>query len=64
VIIIPETLEQVQGKVQDMERLRLSYLRNAAKAHPVEYWNDNDISFLADDLKVSPEWILEKRSTL
>ncbi len=64
VIVIPESLEQVQGKVQDMERLRMSYLRNAARAHPVDQWNDNDIKFLAEDLKVSQDWILEKRSIL
>ena len=33
-IVIPERLDQVWGKVQDMERLRLSYLKNAAKALP------------------------------
>ena len=31
-IVIPERLEQVWGKVQDMDRLRLSYLKNAARA--------------------------------
>ncbi|MBN1146755.1 MAG: PLP-dependent lyase/thiolase [Anaerolineales bacterium] len=63
-IIIPERLDQVWGKVQDMEHLRLSYLRNAAKAHPVELWNDNDVAFLATDLKVSPDWVQEKRRNL
>ena len=63
-IVIPERLEQVWGKVQDMERLRLSYLKNAAKALPAEQWSENDLAFLAADLKVSREWIEEKRSTL
>ncbi len=63
-IVIPERLDQVWGKVQDMERLRLSYLKNAAKAHPMELWNDNDVAFLAADLKVSPEWVQEKRRNL
>jgi cysteine synthase len=63
-IVIPERLEQVWGKVQDMERLRLSYLKNAARAHPVELWNDNDVLFLSEDLKVSPEWVQQKRRNL
>lgn len=64
VIVIPETLEQVEGKEQDMERLRMSYLKNAARAHPVGLWNENDMKFLAEDLKISPEWIQQKRSVL
>jgi hypothetical protein len=63
-IVIPERLDQVWGKVQDMERLRLSYLKNAAKAHPVELWDDYDLAFLTADLKVSPEWVEQTRSAL
>jgi 2-amino-4-ketopentanoate thiolase beta subunit len=63
-IVIPERLDQVWGKVQDMERLRLSYLKNAARAHAVELWNENDLAFLAADLKVSREWVEQKRSEL
>ena len=63
-IVIPEYLDQVWGKVQDIERLRLSYLRNAAKAYPVEQWAENDIAFLAADLKVTPDWVRQKRSDL
>jgi cysteine synthase len=63
-IVIPERLDQVWGKPQDMERLRLSYLKNAAKAHPKELWNDNDVAFLAADLMVSPEWVQQKRRSL
>jgi len=63
-IVIPETLDQVWGKVQDMEQLRLSYLKNAARAHPAELWNENDVAFLAADLKVTPQWVQEKRSNL
>lgn len=60
-IVIPERLDQVWGKVQDMERLRLSYLKNAAKVHPVALWSQNDIAFLAADLKVSRDWVMQKR---
>lgn len=63
-IVIPERLDQVWGKVQDMERLRLSYLKNAAKAHPVERWDDEDIDFLAADLKVSRSWIEERKAEM
>jgi hypothetical protein len=63
-IVIPERLDQVWGKVQDIERLRLSYLRNAAKAYPVEQWAENDTAFLAADLKVTPDWVRQKRSDL
>jgi cysteine synthase len=56
-IVIPEALEQVEGKAQDVERLRLSYLRNAARIHPVNMWNDADMGFIAADLQATPEWV-------
>ncbi len=59
-IVIPERLDQVRGKVQDMERLRLSYLKNAARVHPVAQWSQNDIAFLAADLKVNQDWVVQK----
>lgn len=56
-IVIPERLDQVWGKVQDMDRLRLSYLKNAAKAYPVGQWTKQDIAFLAADVKMDTAWI-------
>ena len=56
-IVIPERLEQVRGKVQDMDKLRMSYLRNAAKAHPVAQWTEGDYAFLAADLKQDVAWV-------
>jgi hypothetical protein len=56
-IVIPERLDQVWGKVQDMDKLRQSYLKNAAKALPVEQWTDNDYAFLAADIKMDVEWV-------
>lgn len=56
-IVIPERLEQVRGKVQDMDKLRASYLKNAAKAHPVDQWTEADYTFLAADLKKDVAWI-------
>ena len=63
-IVIPENLDQVWGKVQDMERLRQSYLKNAVRAHPVELWNENDVAFLAQDLKVGVEWVRQKMTEM
>jgi cysteine synthase len=56
-IVIPERLEQVRGTVQDMDKLRLSYLRNAAKAHPAAQWSGADYRFLADDIKRDLDWV-------
>jgi len=56
-IVIPDRLEQVWGKVQDMDRLRLSYLKNAAKALPVAQWSDYDYEFLAADIKEDVAWV-------
>jgi hypothetical protein len=63
-IVIPENLDQVRGKSQDMERLRLSYLKNAARTHPVELWDEQDVDFLAADLKTSAEWVNKKRDEI
>ncbi len=56
-IVIPERLDQVWGKVQDMDKLRQSYLKNAFKALPVEQWTDTDYAFLAEDIKKDVEWV-------
>ena len=58
-IIIPEKLEQVQGKSQDIDRLRLEYLQNAGKQLAPSLWSESDISFLALDIKKTPDWIRE-----
>jgi cystathionine beta-synthase len=56
-IVIPDTLEQVWGKPQDMDRLRSSYVRNAARAHPHELWDDEDLAFIAADTGVDVDWV-------
>jgi cysteine synthase len=56
-IVIPERLEQVRGKVQDMDKLRRSYLKNAIKALPLEQWTETDYAFIAADIKVDVAWI-------
>jgi hypothetical protein len=61
-IIIPERLDQVQGAVQDMDHLRLSYLRNASEVYPVSQWDENDYAFLAADVKKDVAWVKQKIS--
>lgn len=56
-IVIPETLDQVLGKPQDMERLRSSYVRNATRAHPVELWDEEDFAFIAADTGTDVDWV-------
>ncbi len=63
-IVIPERLEQVRGRVQEMDRLRISYLKNAARQHPVEKWTDGDVAFLAADLKKDPAWVRQAVATI
>lgn len=58
-IVIPETLAQVHGHQQDMEKLRLSYLKNAIKQCPAEKWSETDKAFVAADIKKSAAWLNE-----
>jgi hypothetical protein len=50
-------LEQVWGKVQDMDKLRTSYLKNAINHYQVSDWDDNDYKFLAEDIKKDVDWV-------
>jgi cysteine synthase len=63
-IVIPERLDQVRGMTQDMDRLRLSYLKNAAKVLPAAQWAEGDIAFLAQDLKRDPAWVRQAAAEL
>jgi len=56
-IVLPASLEMVRGRVQDMDKLRRSYLKNAAKLHPAEKWSDADVAFLAADVKKDAAWV-------
>lgn len=62
-IVLPRHLDQVRGKAQDMDSLKRSYLRNAAKRLAVEAWTDQDIDYLAQDIKSTPEWVRENLPT-
>ncbi|MDD2522269.1 MAG: 2-amino-4-oxopentanoate thiolase subunit OrtB [Anaerolineaceae bacterium] len=59
-IVIPEHLDQVWGKLQDIEHLRKSYLKNAARQHPLSDWDEEDVRFLAEDLKTEQGWIRQQ----
>lgn len=56
-IVIPENLSQVHGCKQDMEKLRHSYLKNAAKICPFDKWTDVDRAFVAKDLNKNLNWL-------
>ena len=56
-IVLPASLDMVRGRVQDMDKLRRSYLKNAAKQSPAEKWSDADVAFLAADVKKDAAWV-------
>lgn len=56
-IVIPENIAQVKGHFQDMEKLRLSYLKNAAKQLSPEKWSETDRKFVAADVKKDLTWL-------
>lgn len=56
-IILPEHLSQVCSKREDIDRLRLLYLANAANHHPVAKWSEEDYAFVAADIRKTPTWV-------
>lgn len=58
-IVIPSSIAQVNGSWQDMEKLRLSYLKNAVKIAAMDKWNDCDRSFVCADVKKDLRWLEE-----
>jgi cysteine synthase len=56
-IILPEHLSQVRSKREDIDRLRLLYLANAANHHPVVKWSEEDYAFVAADIRKTPTWV-------
>jgi cysteine synthase len=56
-IVLPEHLDQVWGKAQDIDKLRRSYLTNASHVLPVDKWTESDIEFLAADIKKDAAWV-------
>lgn len=58
-IVIPNRLDQVRGKVQDMDRLRRSYLKNAVSRYPFNEWDEVDFEFISKEIKKDVPWIKE-----
>lgn len=56
-IVIPERLDQVRGRPQSMETLRMSYLKNAAKQLDPKKWDKVDRDFVVADLKSPLAWL-------
>jgi len=56
-IVLPKRLDQVRGMEQDIDKLRHSYLTNAARVLPAADWSEGDIAFLAADIKKTPDWV-------
>ena len=56
-IILPQSLAQVKGMTQDLDKLRRSYIKNAIKQSPVANWKDIDWQFIADDIKKDVDWV-------
>lgn len=57
-IVIPDNLTQVQGRAQDLDRLRRSYLKNAAKVLDPAAWTDTDVDYVAAETNSTREWVL------
>jgi len=63
-IVLPERLDQVGARVQDLDTLRLSYLRNAHARVPVDHWTGTDIDFLAAETHTTTSWVRHQMVTL
>ncbi len=63
-IVIPERLEQVRGKGQDMDSLRLSYLKNTVRHYPMEKWSPSDIEFVAADINKGESWVRQQMAEM
>ena len=63
-IVIPERLEQVWGKVQDIDKLRTSYLKNATNHYPIKDWDEFDYKFLAEDVKKDVDWVIKQATRI
>ena len=63
-IVLPERLDQVGSRLQDLEKLRLSYLRNAHARVPADLWTDTDIDYLAAETRTTTSWVRHHMVTL
>jgi hypothetical protein len=58
-IVIPERLDQIELEDFDMEKIRSSYIENAAKRAKDYSSTEEDIKFLAEDSKSSIAYVRE-----
>ncbi len=63
-IVIPETLSQVQGHMQSLDKLKRSYLKTAVKNLSSDKWSDVDFNFVAEDIRKDRSWIEENLKEL
>ncbi|HZW82931.1 MAG TPA: 2-amino-4-oxopentanoate thiolase subunit OrtB [Candidatus Deferrimicrobium sp.] len=63
-IIIPTTPDQIQVQEVDLERVKRSYLKNAAHLLPNNEMEYTDCLFLAEDCRAKPEWVEQEMKLL
>lgn len=56
-VVIPERLSQIQRRSEDLDRIRLSYLRNAAKTLVPDRWSAADVEYLAAEVNKDRAWV-------
>lgn len=59
VIVIPESIDQIQVEEYDMEKVRRSYIKNAVEATKSYEPKQEDLLFLAEDSKSSVDFVRE-----
>ncbi|MDO5628124.1 MAG: 2-amino-4-oxopentanoate thiolase subunit OrtB [Mobilicoccus sp.] len=64
VIVLPERLDQVHGRPQDLQALRRSYVKNALRRLPADQWSDVDVDFVAADTHTDSQWVRDTVRTL
>jgi hypothetical protein len=62
--VIPETLAQVRGRRQDMDGLRVRYVKSALKVLPLDQWTPSEVAFVAEDLQMTTSWVEETAQKL
>ena len=58
-IIFPKHPSLIKGRYTDMNKLRISYIKNAAKHVSATCANEKDIKFLADETKSNREFVVK-----
>lgn len=58
-IVIPEEPSQIRANDIDLDKIRKSYINHVLRQNQVEPKQlvDEDINFLSDEIKLSPEWV-------